>query len=178
MADENTKYGNYAERAFFLLVQFGIVLTLMYTEKASLFAVIAVIIISIIYSGFAYLLKSNKKRVGLGILFFISLTLLSYLFPLRELNMISIFISIDVLLSLFPGKVLMCGEDLWKQSRLMYAVILLTGFGFFFINLFSISYQLLNWFLTQFFGIAGILMAIAIAIIVILGLLGFRFGKG
>ncbi len=175
--DNNNKYQSYGERALFYLIQFGLVLTLLITEKAGLLSVIGLLILFVLYTIFGYSLKSNRKRVGFSILSFILLTLASFLFPLRELNILSIFILIDPLLTLLPGKSVMSGEELWKESKFMFLLILVVSSGFFAINFFSLNFQSVSLFLTNFFGIIGILMVVAIAVIIILGLLGIRFQK-
>ncbi len=175
--DKRKEYGSYGEKGLFYLIQFSLVLTMLIAEKTSLFSIIILFTLFIIYSLFGYSLKSNKKRIGFSILAFILLTLTSFAFPLRELNILSIFIIIGSLLTLLPGKFVMSGEELWKESKVMFLLILAVGLGFLTINFFSLNFQAVSWFLTNFFGIIGILMVVAIAAIIILGLLGIRFSR-
>ena len=105
------------------------------------------------------------------------MTLISFLIPSRVLNILAIFIMFDSLLSFLPGKFMFYGEQLWKWSRLVFALTLLYTLTFLAINAFAISGEMVTMFFTIMIGNLFLLMATIIIVIVILGLLGISAKK-
>ncbi len=183
-----TKQRIIGETLLFMLIEFGAMILLLLIEKIEVLSSAILIVISVIYGIAVYfaskptkkgdvgemIFSSNKKRIGVGIVFFITITLATYIFPYRPLNILAVFMTLDVLLSLLPGKIVFYGNHFWKWSKLMYILTLLVSLGFLFINLFSIPFASVNTFFTYLFGNLFIILVIIIIVLAIAGFLGYR----
>ncbi len=178
----------FAETVLFMAIEFGILFLLLFVENIDFLSSSGILVISILYGIIIYyvskssgegnvrdiLYKSNKRRIGAAILFFIVVTIISSIYLYRPLNILAIFMTMDVLISLLPGKVVLCGGEMWKESKVLYILTLSTSLAFLLINIFGFNLDSIIMFFTNFFGIIGIILISIIAIIIILGLVGIR----
>ena len=181
-----TRARAYGETALFLLIEFGVLALLLFVESIDVLFSVVVIVISIIYGIIVYFVSkpregdvdgigsSNRRRIGVGILFFIGVTILAYLFPLRGLNIIAVFMTLDVLLSLLPGKAVLYGREFWGWSKVVYVLTLVVALGFLVINLFGVPVEQIITFLSGVSGLIFLVLVVVFVIIVLLGLLGIK----
>lgn len=184
---EITRARAYGETALFLLIEFGVLALLLFVESIDVLFSVVVIVISIIYGIIVYFVSrprdgdaedvigsSNRRRIGVGILFFIGVTILAYLFPLRALNVLAVFMTLDVLLSLLPGKAVLYGREFWGWSKVLYMLTLLVALGFLVVNLFGVPAEQVIAFLSGVSGLVFLVLVVVFVIIILLGLLGIK----
>ncbi len=187
---EGTNQRLAAEMAFALLMGFGILILLLAAEKRNVFESGITLGLAVAYgliTGFTVntgegstlaerYWNTSKKRVGMGIFAAIFLTVLGYIFPSRAINLFAVFIVFEVLATLLPGKALFYGGELWKQSKVLYALTAAIAFIFLTISLFSLPFSAVVWLFTNVSGVFFMLSMLIVFALMLLGLFGKRAG--
>lgn len=177
----------YAETAVLLIVEFGVFFLLLFFGQVKMLSGVLVAIIGVAYMIVVHVFAMpepgsvektlefvNKRRIAIGIIFFIAVTLIAFVIPFRELNILAVFLILDVLLALLPGKAVFYGRGMWSWSRPAYILTALLGLGFLYINLAGMPAAAVVEFLTLAAGGLFAIIIVAIFAVVVLGLFGVK----
>ena len=189
MERTNTRY--VAELLFITAVQLIALIPLLSAEREGVFTSLSAFALVIVYSIVLGIFlrqgegnnlaekawDTNRRRLGMHIFVIIFLTVAAYIILLREINLFVVFIALEVLASLLPGRVLLYGEELWKASRIAYVLVALISAIFLAVNLFSVSLSAVVWLFSNASGIIFMAAMLAVFGLMVAAFFGKRVGK-
>lgn len=193
MAEERTNARLAAEIAFALLVGFGALILLLAAERRGALESSVALALAVAYgllvgfivnSGEGHTLaercwNTGRKRIGIGIFSGLFLTVVAYAFPLRIISLFAVFIFLEALTNLLPGRVIFYGEELWKQSRIAYILAAAVSIMFLFTNLFSVPAGSLIWIFSSLSGVLFSVLMLAVLALIVAAFFGKRLsGNG
>lgn len=171
------------EMVLFFIIEYGVFVGLLVVEGVDFLHSIVVVIAAIVYgiavsmvSGLDVrhgvdeaLASSHRRRIGTGVLFFLAITVATWFVPNRALQLLAVFMTLDVLISLLPGRVLLYGRGLWEWNKIAFVLSAILGIAFLVINLAGVPLEGVAYAIAT---VAAVVMVIGVIVVIIMGLLG------
>ena len=175
------------EVLLYLIIEFGLILLLIFAEGFGVFYGMLMLIVLVIYWVIITLASKTsneeggiwdiwrgwyKRRMSINVIVFIVATLITFVFPYRPLNIFAVFAALDVLVGMLPGNVVFTGRDYWEWSGGIYILTAIFSFYILFINLFAFSVEAVAYGTSAFVGWVFLGLMGVIILIILLGLTG------